>query len=255
MKPVPKTLDAQLDAKLFSFVRKVEQEGMYSEVEYAGLRQELERLAKTDVVKADMKRAMVAGCLFRMDDYEKAHANLLALRREDVAKFVEFKKNVNCGFASEAYQDIDYVADNRQGQSLSEFLRPILSIGAYKKGLQLIQKSLDKNEVAAMDSIKERLELAATVSSQINVSEDDLVNMHAVAGEVLREKKILWQGESTQVLAIPKEASGPSLVVEYFIAVPPKDAALLNWDVATRLIERDMFVPNFNFNFVGTATE
>lgn len=91
------------------------------------------------------------------------------------------------------------------------------------------------------------------MSEQSIASDSVIARVHDVAREVMRVMHAPHAGAKPLVTTVPMEHGPPQMLIEYFVDVPPSEAAAMSWDLADRLIALELETPGVAINFVGTC--
>lgn len=90
------------------------------------------------------------------------------------------------------------------------------------------------------------------VLRRLEVGEDRLQAVLDVAGEVLRERNMFYNGTSPLVRTMDGE-DGPGLLYQMKVAVSADVAAGMTFEVVDRLVDRHLDVEGVAFSFVGVG--
>ncbi len=99
-------------------------------------------------------------------------------------------------------------------------------------------------------SLFHKIKTASDALAQLGVSDGSVSAMQNIAGEILRERNLLWLGEHPNC-TILESGKTPEVLIEYFVGVTPLDAAEMNWDLAERLIDHNLAQDGVSINFLG----
>lgn len=243
----------RVDDQIRDFTLQLERTGVVDEGLYALIRQELDRVAAKDILEADGRRAYLAGISSKTDDFDAALRNLRGHNHRGRAVLEQFCYFINHGFASEAYALADEALAARYSRGIhsNSVLYSAVSLGAFRKVNTVLAAAHERDEVLHVVSLVKKLKEIILVADQIKVDDVEIIRMMDVAGEILREKKRLWAGDDTQITTLTENEDGPLLLIEYFVGVSSKEAAEMSWDLAGRLVDRDLYVPGVALSFIG----
>ncbi|WP_313603928.1 hypothetical protein [Comamonas jiangduensis] len=249
--PQPKELAEQLQDQVKQYVAQLEKTGEVDEDAYNSLRALCDRVAKTDVCRADSRRALLASLSGKTEHYEAAIKNLKANNFHDKATLEEFAHLVNHGYVLQAFEMRNTVIQARHAPNTSSVLPPLTAAGAYKTIHQLVTSAPDRSEVMALDTLILEVRKVVEVMNQLGIDDSAIARMQDVAGELFREKKRTWAGARPHATALAQEEDGPLILIEYYVGVSPTEAAEMSWDLAKRLVERELDVPGVTISFTG----
>lgn len=248
-----KTITEKLQEQVREYMSKLETTGVFDERGYYALRTECDRVAGKNVLIADARRALLASVSNKPDHFQDAIKNLRANHHHIRADFEEFNNFLNNGYALNAHAKLINIISSRNRVDIEGDISwgAIFTLGAFRSMQGLISSGPTGDALMAVNPLFVRLREVLDVMDQLNIDDISIVRMKEVAGEIMREKNRIWAGEKSYVTASIAEDSAPQLLIEYFVGVTPREAAAMSWDLAERLIDRELDVPGVALNFLG----
>lgn len=225
----------------------------YDRVIYQRLLKDCDTLQATDVVDASLLRAFLSSTIGNFDETERWIKNAERNGGRALARVTRITHFVNHGFATQALALVDQAFDNRCGQPLMQEAARVAAIGAFGKIVTAVVQSQANGEVLQMTNLYATSLKATEIAGVLGVTDANIAAMIDVAGELLRENKLLWQNSLPDLTLLDATQGGPSLGIEYRVDLPPQQAVQLGWRLSEQLIERGLDRPGVYVDFLGTA--
>jgi hypothetical protein len=249
----PKLLSSELSDQVNDFIVDVTHIGKYNKLVFSRLMASLDELQKTDVVSANAMQALIFGIV---GNYERADACLLNAERNfghDQAGQTRVAILANQVRASEAFVAATKALKQKGAVPLMDIGEAACSVGAFRIVRDAIDVALQNKEQLAMTTYVHTVRAAVKVLDQANVPDEVVAKVIDVAGELVRERGLLWMNDKPDVLVVPPELGGPVLQMVYHVWVSPEESAHMNWELFERLDDLDLIFPGFQVSFVGEA--
>ena len=135
-----------------------------------------------------------------------------------------------------------------------------LAVGAFTTIARIVDETPAASQVLAAIA-NPSIEVArrgAKALALAGCTEDELAHVLDVAGEVLRERRLLWLDPQPGFIVLDgTEGDGgtPGIHVSYRVDVSPHEAAEMASEVADRLAERDLMPVALSVSFIGSRVE
>lgn len=239
--------------EIAKYIEYVEKTGSFDAGWYQVLRQELTEIARTNVRFADARRAYLASLSGQDADFQDAINNLRANNHIADARLENYAHLLNHGYAIRAFECAGVVMTERHVTQSMDVFSAIVSNGGFQLLNSYVCGAQERQEVLQASPLFQKVKEVVQVMEQLKVSDLDVVKMKDVAGEVLREHNRIWAGDATHVTTLNVGQDDPQLLIEYFVGVAPTVAAQMSWDLAERLIDRELDKPGVCLNFLGIA--
>ena len=243
----------RLNADINRFSRSVTHWGDHDKFVFIRLIKDCETLQKTDVVTASLRRSFLNSTIGNFVESERWLKNAEQNGGQEAARITRFGNLINHGYATEALALVDLVLNARNGHQLMELASGAAAIGAFGKIVAAVAASQAKGEVLQMTNLYALSQKATEVISQLGVSDKEVAAMVDIAGGLLRENQLLWEGSMPDITVLDAEHGGPALGIEYRIDVTPDQAAHMGWSLTEALIQKDLYRPSVYVDFLGTA--
>ncbi|AYQ28544.1 hypothetical protein DT070_11240 [Polaromonas sp. SP1] len=134
-------------------------------------------------------------------------------------------------------------------QNIGSHIQLALSCGGFQHSLYLLKQA----EMAKLDLLKEGMSTilpeAASVLGMQGISDDDCAKVLDAAGEVMRSRRVFWQGSEPRYVVNRKEQT---VAVRLWVDVSAAEAADMTMETADKLIERHLDGLPYFVSFVGT---
>ena len=232
--------------------------GSVSEFEAARLEREIAAIAKDDAATAFVLRGILVST---SGDIEAAISNFDAARKLNAAAVDAAQMDAlsNLGYASRALglarskmvagsPDLSMMFPSALASGAAETVeRVITDVQAFGQGLAPI----------ANDLILLARDVAAALRSSGH-TEDQLAAVLDVAGEVIREYRLLWLDQMPQVLVQSGEEdedSAPGVHFLYRADISAAEGARLTGEIGWRLVDRDLMFTALTVAVVGMRRE
>lgn len=247
------TKEDKIFPEIIKYVEQLEKTGCVDEGWYQVLRQSLSEIARTNVRFADIRRSYLASLSGKKADFEAAVKNLEANNHKADALLENYGHLLNHGYASQAFEYALTVIENRHITMAMDVFSAVVTNGGFQLVNNYVCTASDRQESLHARPVFQKVKEVVQVMEQLNICDMDIVKMKDVAGEILREHNRVWAGDSTHVTTLNAEQGGPQLLIEYFVGVTPAEAAQMSWDLAERLIDRELDKAGVCLNFLGIA--
>lgn len=201
------------------------------------LTRQIDTLAQTDADKAGTLRAAL---LHLTGDH---HGALAQLRQRDVPdRHAELSILVDACQCNEA-QDLYAQHGHLDGDTFSYMLKYGYGCGAFR---QMANFARSAQHMTFTDHAAVPFDEIFTIErllSDLNIEDKDTAGILEVAGQVMRDNRLLFLGEkpSVDVFDIPDELKAIHLT--YHLPTTPEHAAAIAVDFVERLVDRDIPVP------------
>ena len=144
-----------------------------------------------------------------------------------------------------------------QREDLSDYIRAATWVGGVVTSWEAVQAATANQMVlaaaanAAIDVAK-RSSLALKLAGR---TQDELVAVIDVAGEVLRSHRLLWLGAGPDVIALDGregDESAPGVHYLYRVEVDEVEATEMNDEIVSALVSRDLDRPGLSVSFMAS---
>ena len=146
---------------------------------------------------------------------------------------------------------------NPQREDLSDYVRAATCIGGVVTAWEAVQTAT-ANKMVLASVANAAIDVARRSSSALKLvgrSEDELVAVIDVAGEILRSRKLLWLGSSPDVIALDGsegDESAPGVHYLFRVEVDKAEAAEMNDQLVSALVDRDLDRPGLSVSFLAS---
>ena len=106
-----------------------------------------------------------------------------------------------------------------------------------------------------MTTLLKKTKDVAAVTNELSIDDASIARMLDVAGEVLREHKLMWESDAPEVLALSSSKGGPAICFEYVVTVTPAEASAMSWELAEKLVDRNLDRPCVTVGFLGNRVQ
>ncbi len=225
--------------------------------ERARFERDLDSIEKHDAALAFTLRGVLAQLDGDIESVEQnvAKARHLNARGVDIILADAYS---NLGFAT---RSLSLLREKMRAgvPDLSAYFSSALNSGAAVTMMSVVDQTQSVGQglsQRANDLLPIARKIAATLAD-VGHTEDELALVLDVAGEVLREHKLLWLDDMPQIIVErnDSEESAPGVHYYYRVDVSPQEAAALSGDIAWRLIDRDLAFPSMTVSLVGARQE
>lgn len=214
---------------------------------------ESKKLMGVDVINGHLA---MAGTYQLMGNFDKVfyHANCVEKLQSNSPEVAGAIATwfVNLGFFSEAYLRYG-AAVSPSGGLFTRYFNMGLVLGAF----QTMQNAIEQAEKLKIDftGLKvDVLESANRILASHGLSDVETVEILNIAGEVLRENRLFYEGECPVVDAVEIDGVESCVFVSYRIGATPDHAADMTADLSLRIAQRVRKIPTgFSVGFFGTA--
>ena len=209
-----------------------------------------ERLAKADAFQASQWKGRIYALTGNRERVDYWFKNARALGRDWTQEYNHSSTLINMGYFSDAarltgqYLDI---STNKLTENVA------LAIGLFDlAGAMTAYEVLDRAQLHSEPILRSFAECAWSVLQTMNVRQEDVQGVLDIAGELLRENNLWWQGQAPRLFAFSSEEDS-GILYELRIATSPQFAAELTEAFVERAIARDAYQPGFSFGFIGVG--
>ena len=218
------------------------------------LKQDAERLLKID--PADGHIALAALMQLKWDeDKASYHVRCAKTARPTIGTTTqEVALLSNFGRFSKASPLLEEALDPRNGFFVDNYLAA-LSCGAFRAASANLRKAIDM-EINLPDLPVDAVNKAINVLSAAEITDEQTAMALDVAGEILRERKLFWIGESVEVNVDDDPGHLPTVFFTFRIRETAEIAASMTYELYERLFERYPDHPScFNLGFRSAIPE
>jgi hypothetical protein len=215
---------------------------------FNSLKRDAEKLLKVDAAQGHI--ALAALMQLKWDEEKALHhikcANAanpsLETRIQEVALMSNF------GRFSYGLALLDDIVDPRNGVFAANYLAA-MSCGAFHRLAVNQRKAVEMNidlsglPISAIDK-------ATNILSAAGVSDEKTAQALDVAGEILRDRKQFWIGESVEVEVDDTPGHQPTVFFTFLVNTTPETASSMTFDLYKRLLKADPdYSPSLNLGF------
>jgi hypothetical protein len=225
--------------------------------EKASVERDIALIERSDAATAHLYRGTLAVTFGDLDGalYHFANARKLGASHTESA---EVNTLSNLGFASRALTHARLVMLPGTAD-ISAMFPAALAAGAATTVERVITESQATGQVLA-EFANEYIPIARNLSTALVASghtEDQLAAVLDVAGEVLRENRLLWLDAMPTVIAqaFATEDSAPGVHYFFRVDVSGGEGARLTGEIGWRLVDRDLVFPALTVALVGSRRE
>ena len=244
--------DAELSDLLNAFAVTVTHFDVYDKVVFRRLLAACEKQQQVDVVSASLNLAFLHNSVGDYDQTARWIRNAELNGGHNPARLVRFLTLVNHGHATEALALADECFAQRGCETVMGIAERLAATGAFVKIVQAVDESQARSEVLVMTNLLETARKAAAVYKVLDVKDADVTAMIDVAGEMMRESRLIWQNYLPDFSVLDAEHGGPSVSIEFRIDVSPQEAVKLGWTLTERIVERGLDRAGVYVDFLGT---
>lgn len=249
----PMELAQSLAIEVGEFVQRITHTDAVDKFAFASLMRECERLQKSDVVRASLFKALLYSGIGDTEEMKRWFANAERNGAADQVLVERLRHSVNHGHATQALNMAPQAFARRGLHTLMSIADMVAAIGAFNTIVQAVGTSQERGEVLRMTPLLDVAKRGAQVMAQLGVSDADIAAMLDVAGEMLRERKLLWQNNCIDLSVLDASQGGPALSLAYRIDLSPAQAAQMGWALTEELVRRDLLRYGVSVDFLGTA--
>lgn len=248
----PLELDGDLAKSLNKFAAATTHTDVYDRFVFRRIYNECDQLQTADVVRGSARKAFLYSTIGDFVEVEKWLKNAEKNNGVDLARIERFTHLVNHGFATQALTLIEPVFGARMGHTLMDLANGAAAIGAFNKIVDAVAAATANGEVLQMTNVYALAVEAADVMRQLHVTDGDVAAMLDVAGECLRENKLLWENGLPDITLLDESHDGPALLMAFRIAVSPQEAVRISWGMTEAIVERGLDRAGLHVDFIGT---
>lgn len=164
----------------------------------------------------------------------------------------------NLGYTTESLESVKMSINSQEPVQFQE----LMEVGICAAGFHAVVSAVDStvaNKVLKLDPRMLQLTReAATLIDALGCPENLVGRMADCAGEIMRQRNLLWVHRTPQVSIVETDSEHKTLQFTYTVDVTHEDAAQMNWELAGKLIDADLWpnpTTNIVVNFQGTTLE
>lgn len=251
----PLTLADSLVDGLVQFATDTTHTDVFDKLVFRRLFNESDRLQQTNVVYGSVRKAFLCSTVGDFAEVEKWLKNAEQNNGHDQARIERFTHYVNHGYATKALALVDQIFSARMNHKLMDLACGAAAIGAFNKIVDGVADATARGEVLQMTNVHALATNATEVMRLLQVSDSDIAAMLDVAGEHLRENKLLWENGLPDITVLDEQHDGPALLIAFRISVSPQDAVRLSWRMTDDLVNRGLDRTGLNVDFIGTKLQ
>lgn len=200
-----------------------------------GIKRDAEKLLKAD---ASQGHIALAALMQLQWDEEKANYHIRCAKTASqslTVKTQEVAIRSNFGRFSEVHHLLDETLDPRNGFFLENY-HAALSSGAFQKLATNQRKAAEMNMDLSHFPTR-TVEKIDRVLSEAGVPDEVAAHALDVGGQLLRENKLFWVGESVDIEIDDAPGHQPTVFLTFRIKESPKKAASMTFDLYERLLK------------------
>lgn len=238
----PATIAADLSEQVKAWLRAATGYAEKSDFRVKLWLRDAERLAGVNAASGSIIRALVFQCVGDIESALYWSNNVRQLGNSTEAAKLEAIILSNLGYFTKAAEQIS----NMAAADRAVDWQVLVLCGSFSGLLEADQRFPD----AAAEGFKAAVALADGCRMSLGalrISEAHLRQVLDLAGEVLRERRLFFIGETPVI-----HAHDEGVLYELLIDVEPAKAAELTNEVVHRMVASDLDVPGLAFAFVGT---
>jgi hypothetical protein len=254
--PVPQTQAEEIWQRLTDLIDNSPRIYEINEFTWKGLYRDCERLTKTDVVRASLYKGVLHSLKGEDDKAETAFQNAALNGAKETARAWLIGHFANRGFASKAAAIAAESLENSGDVNFAQLMDAVATCGAFGAIVKAADNAFASNKVLTqMTTTLETSRRAKAVMDELHLTDADVSAAVDVAGEVLRENKLLWLHKMADIEVFDDECPFRSLMLQFHVAVTPEKAAAMCNTLTERLVVRDLDKPGLSVTFLGTELE
>lgn len=159
---------------------------------------------------------------------------------------------INMGYITKAFEQSELSLANRGAGQFDLTMKIAFGSCAFHAIVSAVNAANERNEVLIMSNKIYHLSIAAkNVLDQLGHSADAMAKLCDAAGELLRERKLLWKHETPTMRVSAPEMGEPNIFCSYYVDVSPEEAAEMNWQLMEKLVTNDLLADGLMVDFVG----
>jgi hypothetical protein len=254
----PLELVKSVQERLLALLHTIGHLGAVNPMEHRRLERDIGIVEVTRASDAHLLRSILASLDGDIDEAERWTQNAGQLNHPEANQARLFTL-ANLGFASRG------LAHARQSMragmaDVSPMFGAALAVGAFTTITRIVDETPAASQMLAAIA-NPSIEVArrgAKALALAGCTEDDLARVLDVAGEVLREWRLLWLDPQPGFIALDGtegDGGAPGVHVSYRVDVSPTEAAKMESEVANRLAERDFMPIGVSVSFIGSQVE
>lgn len=246
-------LSQSIRVRLQTYFDTVVRPGEISEFELKLLRRDIDRLRKVDRISANRLECALETWLLNYDRCLELVANIRANGGADHANLVAFFVEANFLYATKALELVGGVFENPLDRPFHEIISQAVAIGAFTEVVSAIDRANQEGLVFTPTKLVQTARQAREVLATLGINDAQVARCVDVAGEVLREHKLLWLGSHPDAWVVPASTPNPAVSFGYKVPVSAREASAMSWLLAEKIVERGLDFPGLSLSFVGVA--
>ena len=254
--PVPQTLAESLWSRISAFLEEAVRVDCINSFAFNVLLRDCDKLARTDVINASLYRGALYSVVGRDLDAEYQFDNVEANGEHFLASAWRMAFYSNRGYAKRVISMADQVLSQRGSIRFSDLMRPVASMGGFQAICRSADAASQRQEVlVGMTNLLEKSRRACAVMKNLQITDDDVSAAVDVAGEIMREQRLVWMGQIPDVETFDEDCDFHSLMLQFRIGVSPRKASELTFELIVRLVDRDLDRAGLSVCFLGVDLE
>ena len=254
--PVPQTLAESLLSRITALLEEVVHIDRVNSFVFNGLLRDCDRLSQTDVINASLYRGTLYSIVGRDDDAEYQFNNVEANGEHFLASAWRMVSYANRCYAKRVMAMADQVLNQRGSINLSELMRPVAAIGGFQAICRAVDTASQRQEVlVGMTNLLEKSRRACAVMKTLQITDDDVSAAVDVAGEIMREQRLVWKHQTPDIETFDEDCDFRSLMLQFRLGVTPQKASELTFELIGRLVDRDLDRAGLSVCFLGEELE
>lgn len=210
-----------------------------------------EKLQAVDVVNASGLKADLCQLAGDMDGVRYWANNAARNGARFLAQVTLQAACANLGFVREAAKAFAELMTVKDGQINNTIVHG-LNCGSFAAIVEAAGALERAGGVLGRKDVLMRANQARAALEALGVPEEQLQAVMEQAGEIMRQRRLLWLNESPDVIT-SETAAAPFVALNYRIDVTPGEAASMTWELAERLSELGLMPPSVTVGFIGQA--
>lgn len=254
--PVPQTVAESLWSRITALLEEAVHTDRVNSFLFNGLLRDCDRLSKTDVIHASLYRGALYSVVGKDEDAEYQFDNVEANGEHFLASAWRMAFFSNRGYAKRVMAMADQVLNQRGSISFAELMRPVASMGGFQAICRAVDAATQRQEVlVGMTNLLEKSRRACAVMNTLKITDEDVSAAVDVAGEIIREQRLVWKHQTPDIEAFDEDCDFRSLMLQFRLGVTPQKASELTFELIGRLVDRDLDRAGLSVCFLGEELE
>lgn len=212
---------------------------------------ECDRLQTVDALSAGLFKSALLAAAGRREEAEKQLDNVAVLGAPQEARIWRMGALSNLGYASEALSYAAEALTDRGGSSFVGVAFYVISAGGFQTIVDAIRVATEKQEsLVGLEKVINLVRDTANVLSRLNLSDADVAAALSVAGELMRERHLTWLHKRPDIIVFDDAAQHLGVTLNYRVLAEVDDVVEMNWELAGRLVDRDLVKPGLTVGFL-----